>query len=204
MTKEQILEAARQQVEEEFNEHRPQALKAARWAARHYRRPLSETLDHAEFALALLICGDDCGHDPDQLSLGQWLCVKACYHLREVYTKGKHPHCPDIRESRAFRRERSATSQIRDWESGKKPSPPALGTKPAWFQQILQEVNEEGASLLQIIMEAPADLWKEIKPDRGRTPRIKQRRLAAYLVDVLDWPVYKVYKAFHEVQGCVR
>jgi len=190
-----------------FLEHRSVALSVARRFSSKYNRPLEETLDHAEFALVIFIY-TSFKHSPSLSSLKSWLWKKVFWHLQEVYTKGRHPHCPNIREhwanGRPDRREIACSDQIEKWEQGNAlHCPTSLHTKPSWLQNLIDEVGEEGATLLHIIADAPHDLIAEISSERGRTQNKRRANLMAYLVDVLNWPMSRVTRAFTEIETCL-
>jgi len=73
-------------------------------------------------------------------------------------------------------------------------------TKPNWFKKFLNELTEESQKLINILFEAPEELYEGIRPNR---PKTSQRKLRAYMIDVLDWTTEDVNKAFKEIIKCL-
>lgn len=180
--------------EERFIQYRPLAQRVAREYCKKYNRPLYETQDHADFALALLLIEPN-GHNPQIRPLKQWLTIKIRYHLKEIYLRGRHPNVEGVKETIACYLENSASDQLKDHYEK---------TPPNWIQNLLTEVTEETAAVVRIIMEAPEDLLNEICPEKGRTMQKKRRNLKAYLIDVLDWEPHDVNVAFEEMITCLQ
>jgi hypothetical protein len=194
------------------------ATKLAKHYSKKFQRPLEETQSHADFALCLLIYEDHCHFDPALQTLETWLGIKIYWHLKEIYTRGIHPHCDDLREPVSFK-EHHDTDWLNAMDNGDKFNSYAPGglentrnthtvpdggiIKPTWIQNLKEEIKEEGLSLLQIILDAPSDLLAEILPQKGRTQEKKQNHLYNYLVDVLDWNPDKVDQAFNELKACL-
>ncbi len=189
--------------EELFNDHRYIAREVAMYYTRRYCRPFAETLDHAEFALALIACGVAGEYDPERGTVEGWLRFKMLMHLKDVYLRGYHPHCPNVRET--HRRRVHVDSDLLEVLDETTELKRLGGNKPStgWLDRLWAEVSEEAAALLEIICDAPHDLLLEICPTPGRTNKRKRRNLITYLTDVLDWPEAKVLRAFAEVESCV-
>ena len=185
-----------------FNALLPIAERAARHYSKRYQRPIYETRDHAQFALCLLIYDTHCNFNPEKQTMEVWIAVKLHWHLREVYQRGLHPWCGDLREPRSFK-EIPCSDLMEQWEAGVCAEPPqALSQEPPvnWLNAFIEPLSEEGRALVDLLMSAPADLWNDIKPVGGRSKQCRQRRLFEYLVDVLDWNIPTAEKAFTEIQ----
>ncbi len=73
-------------------------------------------------------------------------------------------------------------------------------TQPSWIQSLLNELTEEAQHLIKVIFEAPEELYEAIRPSR---PKTSQKKLRAYMIDVLDWTSEDVKRAFKEVSQCL-
>lgn len=191
------------QKEALFNKHRWIAEDVAARICRNpdrgpSSRPHYEVLDTAIFALTMALFDDD-GYDPKKGSYHTWLWQKVYWYLKEVYTRGKHPH-QALREFHV--RERHLSTTIQDGqESDAKMEEPTAPT--SWYQSLLAEVSEEGAVLLQTIVEAPEEIIDELHTNR-RTVEARRETVRSYLIDVLDWDYAKLNRAWQEVEACVR
>lgn len=179
---------------ERFIEFREVSRMIAKRCCKKYSAPWEEALDHANFALAMLLL-DYNGYDSREATLKHWLGLKIHYHLKDVYLRGKHPGVPEVKESKAFYKELVSSEVIEN-------SQPE--TKPNWLHGILQEASEEAYAVYQIIIEAPQELLDEIGPQRNRRQTTKQKRLKEWLMDVLDWPKPKIETAFKEITTCLQ
>ncbi len=192
--------------EQLFQEYADVAVEEAKRCSRRYRRPYSETIDHANFGLALLLYQGS-NHDPEKLPLRRWLAVKLYHHMRELYLRGRHGTCDNLREFSRGRRELAASDRFDNWSSGASKSnekvPDGFVAKPSWWDRVLREASEEGLALLHILRDAPRDLMSEIGPSCVLTPVVRQKRLYAYLMDVLDWEHDAIDAAFKEVRACM-
>lgn len=200
-------------AEKVFKKFRWIAKDIARRTFRHYGKTYREVLGNAEFALVMIL-NEPSTFDPGRnVSIKTWLWRKVYWYIKEVYVRGRHPHHTDLREFRAGEipfscwdkewlgngdEETSGSCEIR------KVLEERLVVKPNWFQNLLQEVSEEGQVLLRTVVEAPKEVLAELYPKR-RTPDIENRRqvIKAYLVDVLDWDHSKLDRAWKEVQECL-
>jgi len=188
--------------EELFQTYRHVAKQVAMYHSRRFHRPIEETLDHAEFAMALLVCNER-GYDPARGPMEAWLRFKITMHLKDVYTRGTHPHCGNVREA-AYSPERVDTDLL-EMADGTTELIPPLRRKPntGWITRLLAEVSEEASALLEIILDAPQDLMTELCSPHCPQPRRKQN-LIEYLINVLDWSEARVTKAVAEVEGCLH
>lgn len=199
-----------------FFEHRKIAKNIAIFYSRKYHKPIEETTNNAEFALCLLLYGDNAlKFDPEKQSISTWLGIKIYWYMKDVYERGHWCGCADLAEPRSFK-EIQDDDLFQKWESGhnvysynaenKNPNivaPQEFTIGYSWFQNLLEEVSEESIALLQIIADAPKDLLLEIMPQKGRTAKRKKQNLYEYLVDVLDWKPETVEKAFCEIQAAL-
>lgn len=190
--------------EKAFNENRYIAKQVAVYYTRRYHRPFHETLDHAEFALALLVCDAAGAHKPELGTVEAWLRFKIGMHLKDVYLRGYHPHCADVLEPRK-QKEMAHSPLLAALDEAtelRKAGPPKPNT--SWINRLLTEVGEEASALIEIILDAPHDLLNEISSREGRSKEYKRQSLISYLVDILDWSEWEVRQAMVEVETCLN
>lgn len=191
-----------QEKETLFQTHLPTAEKIAKHFCARYQKPLEETRNNALFALCLLIYDEtrNC-FDPSKGTLEQWLGIKIHYHLMEIYSRGKHPQNTEFHEPAAFKEQ---TGVLHQWACGEIPAPPSASTGKSWLKLFLEDLTEESQALLQVILDAPEDLWMEIKPTPGLSQNTKQTRLYKYMVDVLDWSPGMVSDALSAIKKSLQ
>lgn len=177
---------------------------ASKYASR-FHVSLDEARSHAEFALTLLVYEEKTGWDPDKGSLEKWLWVKLNWYLLEVYHRGNHPHHPELKEPASFR-EIHNTDMINEWDTEDTRSVPdsmVVKDRDSWLHKFLEEIGQEGAEVVHIILNAPVDLMDELCACTGRSSKHKRNNLRSYLIDVLDWTPERVALAFEEVEACL-
>jgi len=152
----------------------------------------------------MLVYRDKVHYNPSKQTLHTWMAIKLHWYLKEVYYRGRHPGSPELREPHATQVEIPASDKLEAWERGEMTHmPEGLKCHQSKINRLLQEIGEEGAALIRILAEAGEDLIAQIQPCKGRTPAKKQANLKAYLVDVMDWEINRVNRAFREVLECL-
>jgi len=154
------------------------------------KRTREETQNNADFALVMTISEID-KHNWNKLSLEKWIGSKVFWYMREIYSYGVHKNNKNLREPMHH----PHLQQNENYE-------PA--TTPSWIQRTLSEMEQEGAALVRIILEAPGEVINEIKPSHHHKPIESKRHLKRYLIDVMDWPRPKILKAFEEIEECLQ
>lgn len=180
------------------------AEKLSRHFAKKYHRQITETRDHAQFALCLMIYDESrWTYDGSKGTLDTWLGTNVYWHLQEIYCRGKHPACPELREPFGYN-ELHDTDLINQWDEGVLPAPESIAIDTPWITDLLERTTSEGRAVIEIILNAPAELLDDILPQQGRTAKQKQNNVWQYLIDVLDWHPATATSAMNDIQAALQ
>jgi len=183
-------------IDQQFQDLQPVIADASRYVSIRLGQPFRDVLEDAQVTLFLLL-KEGSGYNAERGSFEAWIKCKIIWRLKTLYLRGKIPFHRDLSLPISSTREK-VLSQCPDDNCA-----PEAEVKENWFKRILLEVSEECAALLQIIREAPDDLWLEICPCQGRSAETKQQNLRQWLIDVADWHPEKIDTAFSEIQACL-
>jgi len=185
--------------EQMYHDHLHIAERTARLYSRKFKCPIADARDNANFALALLIYNNEIvSYDPEKQTLEGWFYVRLNWHLREVYTRGRHPHCPSLREPQ-FYREIPSSEEFVEMDMKEVPETLKVDALP-WLNRFLAGLTEEGAEIVRVILNAPAEIVNALDSNQGRTAADKQKTLYEYLVDDLDKQPTQTACAFLDIK----
>lgn len=178
------MKLTRKQKGELVTQYTPLAYRHAAKFAATYKIPFNDVADEAISGLGLIAMAWNESGDPSCSPDGRttWVYQKLYWHLLTFCTR-KQP------------RERCFTSVTKD-EDVQIDAP----AKTGWFEGLLHTLGDDARDIVEIIVNAPAELAEEIRP---RKPAKTAKAIQNYVERYFDWEPTRVMNAWAEVEAAL-